>query len=78
MSDKIYIGSGKEKTFDNGGSVINCMITLDGLNQIFKDHGFTTQQGVKKLKIIVGKRREPDQWGNTHSVSIDTFKPDQT
>jgi len=77
MSEKIYIGSGKEKVFPDGGSVINCMITLDGLNQIFKDHGFTTDKGVKKLKIIVGKRREPDQWGNTHSVEIDTWKPQQ-
>ena len=77
MSEKIYIGSGKEKIFDNGGSVINCMITLDGLAQIFKDHGFTTQNGVKKLKLIIGKRREIDQYGNSHYVQIDTWKPDQ-
>ena len=77
MSDKIYIGNGKEKTFDNGGSVINCMITMDGLSQIFKDHGFTTQNGVKKLKLIIGKRREIDQYGNSHYVQIDTWKPDQ-
>lgn len=77
MNDKIYIGNGKEKTFDNGGSVINCMITMDGLAQIFKDHGFTTQNGVKKLKLIIGKRREIDQYGNSHYVQIDTWKPDQ-
>ena len=77
MSDKIYIGSGKKKVFQDGGSVINCMITMDGLAQIFKDHGFTTQNGVKKLKLIIGKRREIDQYGNSHYVQIDTWKPEQ-
>lgn len=77
MIDKIYIGSGREKTFDNGGSVINLTISLDGIAQYFKDYGFTTDQGKKKLKLVVQKRREIDQYGNSHYVTVDTWKPEQ-
>ena len=77
MNDKIFIGNGKEKVFDNGGSVINATITLDGFKKYFEDYGFTTKQGKKMLKIIIGKRREPDKYGKTHYVELDTWKPGQ-
>lgn len=77
MSEKIYIGNGKEKTFDNGGSIINITIGLDGIKEYFEKYGFTTDQGKKKLKLVVSKRRETDQYGNTHFVTVDTFKPEQ-
>jgi len=77
MSEKIYIGSGKEKHFNDGGSVINLIIGLDGIAQYFKDYGFTTDQGKKKLKLVVQKRREIDQYGNSHYVTVDTWKPEQ-
>lgn len=77
MSEKIYIGSGKEKTFDNGGSIINITIGLDGIKEYFEQYGFTTDQGKKKLKLIVSKRREIDQYGNSHYVTVDTWKPEQ-
>ncbi len=78
MSEKIYIGNGKEKHFNDGGSVINLTIGLDGIAQYFKDYGFTTDQGKKKLKLVVQKRREIDQYGNSHYVCIDQFKPDSS
>ena len=30
----------------------------------------------KKLKLVVSKRREIDQYGNSHSVTVNTFVPD--
>jgi len=77
MEDKIYIGSAKEKTFQDGGSVINIMLSLDGLNEHFKNYGFTTDQGKKKLKLVLSRRREIDQYGNSHYVTVDTWKPEQ-
>ena len=77
MNDKIFIGNGKEKVFDDGGSVINATITLDEFKQYFKEYGFTTKQGKKMLKIIIGKRREPDQYGKTHWITLDQWKPDR-
>jgi len=76
MENKIYCGSGKEITFQTGGSIIIITIDIDTLQRFFKEHGFTTQQGKKKMKMNVSKRIETDQYGNTHSVRINTWKPD--
>ena len=76
MSEKIYIGSGKKKTFQNGGEIINVILDLDGIGAHFKAHGFTTKGGKKKLEINITERRESDQYGNTHSVTVDTWKPE--
>jgi len=78
MENKIYCGSGKEITFQTGGSIIIITIDIDTLQRFFKEHGFTTQQGKKKMKFNVSTRRETDQYGNTHSVRINTWKPDPT
>lgn len=76
MSEKIYIGNGKRRTFDNGGEIISITITLDGLKKYFDLYGFTTDAGKKKIRLDVSKRREPDKYGNTHTVTINTWKPD--
>lgn len=74
--DKIYVGTAKEKTFNDGGSIIKIMLSLDGMKDHFDNYGFTTEQGKKKIKLLVSQRREPDQYGNTHYVTIDTWKPE--
>ena len=76
MTDKIYIGSAKKKDFQDGGSLINIMLSLDGMAEHFKNYGFTTDQGKKKIKLILSERREIDQYGNSHYVTVDTWKPD--
>jgi len=74
--EKIYVGSATEKIFDNGDSLINVTLSLDGLKGHFENYGFTTDQGKKKLGIVVSKRKEPDQFGHTHKVMINTYKPE--
>jgi hypothetical protein len=76
MADKIYCGNGRIKNFGNGGSIINITVDLDTLNREFAEYGFNTDQGKKKIKLIVGERREVDQYGNSHHVTVDTWKPD--
>jgi len=76
MAEKIYVGNAKKKTFQDGGSIINIMLDLDGIGDHFKNYGFTTQQGKKKLKLILSKRREIDQYGNEYYVTVDTWKPE--
>ena len=77
MSDKIYIGTGTEKTFNDGGSLINVTLSLDGMKDHFEKYGFTTDQGKKKLGIVISRRKEPDQYGHTHKVMVNTYKPDE-
>ena len=74
-TEKIYIGTAKKKEFDDGGSIINIMLSLDGMGEHFKNYGFITDKGMHKIKLIVSERREEDQFGNTHYVTIDTWKP---
>lgn len=75
--DKIFCGSGKKREFNNGGSITQVMFNLDVLNKYFEQYGFTTDQGKKMIKVDVATLRNgPDQYGKTHSVSIDTWKPD--
>ncbi len=73
MSDKIYIGKGK--VTGNYGN-ISITLGLDGFGEIYKKHGFETKQKSKKLKIIISEMRQADNYGNTHTCYVDTWKPD--
>ena len=73
----IYVGSGRTKRFNNGGSLISVSFTIDGLKDYFEKYGFTTKAGKKIIKLNLIPRRQPDQYGNDYSLSIDTFKPSQ-
>ena len=75
MTNHVYCGNGKEKFFNNGGSIIEVMIDVDDLARNFNEYGFTTQAGKRKMRIKVCKSREIDQYGNTHYVEIDTWRP---
>ena len=69
MEDKIYVGSGVAK-FD--GDLISCSLCLTDLPQ---EHMFE-YNGKKYVKLIVQKKREADQYGKTHYVAVDTWKPE--
>lgn len=78
-SDKIYCGNGKEKFFNNGGSIIEVTLDVDVLARNFNEHGFTSngQNPSRKIKVKIAARREVDSYGNSHYVEIDTWKPNQ-
>ena len=76
MAEHIYCGSGKEKFFPDGGSVIQVSLTLNDLKAHFDAYGFTADSGKKILKLKIGKRREVGKYGETHTVEVDTWKPD--
>ena len=70
VKDKIYVGSGKEKFDGDQVAVSVCLSDLP------KDWIFE-YNNKKYVKLIVQKKRETDQYGKTHYVAIDTFKPEQ-
>lgn len=76
MADKIYLGSGKEKVFNDGGSVISVHLTLNDIADHFKNYGYTATNGDKRIKLNIGSRREIGTYGETHTVVLDTWKPD--
>lgn len=74
--EKIYVGNGKKHTFPNGGSEVKIRLCLDGLKDLHEKYGFTSDAGKHFLTLIVSEKRETDQYGNTHTVRVDTWKPD--
>lgn len=72
MAEKIYVKcSAKQRTFDNGGSVINLGFKVDELIEFARQH--RNQGGY--LNLVVAERRTPGQYGDTHTVYLDTYTP---
>ena len=72
MAENIFCGSGREVSFDNGSSIVNVTLNLAELKEHIYDYN-----GKKYVNLTVGARKEPDQFGKTHYVKINTFKPDE-
>jgi hypothetical protein len=70
MSDKIYCGSGKR--VGNYGTIA-VSVCLDDIPAEYKRQA---QNGKTYVNIRVDEKREADQYGKTHSVTVDTWKPD--
>ena len=71
---KIYVGSGKEK-FD--GNLIDISINLSKVSGTSKDFIFE-YGGDKFIKLKVVKKKEIDEYGKTHYVEVDTWKPESS
>jgi hypothetical protein len=67
----IYVGSGKEM-FE--GDVITFSLDLTHIEQLSEWFN-KGSNGKTYVQLKVQKKRETDQWGKTHSVQIDQFKP---
>ena len=72
MSDKIYCGRGKRFGKYN---TISISICLDDIPEEYKE--ISTTNGKKYVRLNVGEKREPDTYGYTHTVSVDTWKTDK-
>ena len=78
MADKVYCGSGKEKRFDDGGSIIEVTIPVDELVSHAEVYGFTaSSSGRRMIRLKIGRRRTVGTYGETHTVEVDTWKPGQ-
>lgn len=72
MADKIYCGSGKEITFNDGGSLLKIKLGPNDLNAI---NDWANNNG-GWCNIKVAKRREVSDKGYTHYLEIDQWRPD--
>ena len=69
MAEKIYVGNGTSK-FD--GNQVACSVCLTDLPQ---EHMFE-YNGKKYIKLIVQEKKNTDEYGKTHFVAVDTWKPE--
>ena len=67
--DKLYCGSGVEK-FD--GNLVEITVCLSKIPQ---EHRFE-YEGKWYTKLKVNKKKETDEYGKTHSVEVNTWKPE--
>jgi len=69
MPERQYIQKCKivEKTFDDGGSLLNVSINVDELVEIADPNGW--------INLTIAKRREPSEKGATHYAYKNEFKP---
>jgi hypothetical protein len=71
MSEKIYIGRGK-KVGQYGTIAVSICI-----DDIPDKHITKASNGKRYLNLNISEKREVDQYGYTHTVSVDTWKPDK-
>lgn len=71
MSEKIYVGLGKEIETQYG-ALLKLSFT--------KEHLETMQGNLKNdwINLVVKKRKEPSASGITHYLEVDTWVPDNT
>ena len=67
--ETIYINkcSIKEKTFDNGGSVLNCSFHIDELIIHKNENGW--------VNLTICERREVSDKGHTHYAKLNNYTP---
>ena len=71
-AEKIYVGNGVEK-FD--GDMVEFSLNLTKLGKEATDHMFE-YNGEKFIKLKVAKMKETNEYGKTHYVEVNTFKPE--
>jgi hypothetical protein len=72
MNQKQYIGNGKKKK-DNWRKASIC---LDDLIKYVQDRAVQPANNGKTYINIDINDKQPDQWGNDLSISIDTYRED--
>ena len=70
--ERIYVGNGVEK-FD--GDLINASVCLSDIKENASEHIFE-YNGKKYIKLKVVKKQNTDDYGKTHYVEVDTWKPE--
>jgi len=69
MSEKTYVkGNAKEHVFQDGGSVLNISIDASDIDKSKLVKG-------KYLNISISRRKEVGQYGDTHSMIYNEYKP---
>jgi hypothetical protein len=74
--EKIYVpfSSAKEIKFQSGHSIIKLGFKVEELKKFLNRH--TNERGY--INIGISKRQEVGQFGDTHCVWLDTYKPKQS
>ena len=77
MENKKFVGKGRKHEFPNGGHVLNLNLCLDDIIEYAKEFGQKSNgNGKTYIRLKAGTMKNSDNWNNTHTVWVDTWKPD--
>lgn len=72
MSEKVYVPKCSARARDTKyGEMINVSFDVDALVAFAGQHG----NAKGRLNLTLSRRKEPGKYGETHSVTLDTFEP---
>ena len=72
QNEAVFCGNGKEVTFQDGNSIVNFSVALSKI----KDHVYE-YNGEKYVNLtICPNKGGENEYGKTHYVKVNTFKPD--
>jgi hypothetical protein len=71
MSEIIYVGKGKTSKF---GIKVN--LCINDIAEYAKANIQPAKDGKKYIRLDVNTMKAEDQYGNTHTVKVDTWKPE--
>tara|TARA_R100001594_G_scaffold40153_4_gene71989 strand:+ start:3106 stop:3378 length:273 start_codon:yes stop_codon:yes gene_type:complete len=72
QKETIFCGNGKEVKFDDGGSIINMTVHLDKIGEHVYEY-----EGKKYVNLTIGANKGgANEYGKTHYVKINDFKPE--
>lgn len=75
---KTYLGNLQEKTRPSGDKFLTGSLCIDDINNVPEEHVQTGKNGKRYLRVVINPYRNgANEYGNTHSVAVDTFKPNK-
>ena len=73
---KIYLANIQEKTRKTGEVFFTGTLCLDEVESVPAEHIITGKNGKRYVKFIINPYKEgANQYGNTHNMALDTYKP---
>ncbi len=69
MNEKIYVGTGKADS-KYPETYVHISLDMTAIKAIYKEHVFKSDKGNEYLSLTVAKKREKDQYGKTHYVTL--------
>ncbi len=71
MSDKVYLKCSAKARDTRYGQIVNIGVKADDLIAFATQH----KNARGYVNLTLSQRREPGQYGDTHSVTLDTYEP---
>lgn len=73
--EKLYCGSAKARDTQYGEE-LTVSVNLSECERQFKEHGYVSKSGNNFITLKVQRRKEVGKYGETHTVIVDTWKPE--